>query len=88
MNLQKGTNPKVDQQLILLSHLNIFSFYYILIFRNLNALAITDTELKLMANAAIIGESNNPKTGYKHQRQLEHPPHYKQTQKIDFVLYF
>ena len=30
---------------------------------NRNALAITETELKLIASAAIIGESNNPKTG-------------------------
>ncbi|ODU05285.1 MAG: hypothetical protein ABS89_02105 [Thiobacillus sp. SCN 63-1177] len=32
--------------------------------RNRSALVITDTELKLMAAAAIMGESNNPKTGY------------------------
>ena len=31
---------------------------------NRNALPITDTELKLMAAAAIIGESNIPKKGY------------------------
>ena len=30
---------------------------------NLKAFAITETELKLIAKAAIIGESNNPKTG-------------------------
>ena len=30
-----------------------------------NALAITDTELKLMAAAAIIGLSNSPKNGNK-----------------------
>ena len=34
-------------------------------FLNLKAFAITDTELKLIANAAIIGESNNPNIGYK-----------------------
>ena len=44
---------------------NSFSFYYILIFLNLNAFVITETELKLIASAAIIGESNNPKNGYK-----------------------
>ena len=32
--------------------------------RNLSALVITDTELKLIAAAAIIGESNKPKNGY------------------------
>ena len=32
-------------------------------FFNLSAFAITDTELKLMAAAAIIGESNRPNTG-------------------------
>jgi hypothetical protein len=32
---------------------------------NLSALPITDTELKLIATAAIIGESNRPKNGYK-----------------------
>lgn len=33
--------------------------------RNRNAFAITETELKLIANAAIIGESSNPKKGNK-----------------------
>lgn len=32
---------------------------------NLNAFTITETELKLMAKAAIIGKSNNPKAGNK-----------------------
>ncbi len=32
--------------------------------RSLSAFAITDTELKLIASAAIIGESSSPKTGY------------------------
>ena len=32
--------------------------------RNLNAFAITDTELKLIAKAAIIGDSKIPKNGY------------------------
>ena len=31
---------------------------------NLNALVITETELKLIAAAANIGESNRPKNGY------------------------
>ena len=31
---------------------------------NLNAFAITETELKLIASAAIIGDNSNPKTGY------------------------
>jgi hypothetical protein len=31
--------------------------------RSRNALLITDTELKLMATAAIIGESSSPKKG-------------------------
>jgi hypothetical protein len=34
-------------------------------FLNRNAFAITETELKLIANAAIIGESKRPKKGYK-----------------------
>jgi hypothetical protein len=32
--------------------------------RNRNALPITDTELKLMAAAAIMGDSSRPKKGY------------------------
>jgi hypothetical protein len=32
--------------------------------RSRNALLITDTELKLIAAAAIIGDSNKPKNGY------------------------
>ena len=32
---------------------------------NLKELIITDTELKLIANAAIIGDSKMPKNGYK-----------------------
>ena len=34
-------------------------------FLNLRALAITDTELKLIANAAIIGDNKIPKNGNK-----------------------
>lgn len=34
------------------------------IFLNLNELTITETELKLIAVAAIIGDSNRPNTGY------------------------
>ena len=33
--------------------------------RNRNAFTITETELKLIAKAAIIGESKIPKYGYK-----------------------
>ena len=33
-------------------------------FLNLKEFAITETELKLIAAAAIIGESNKPKNGY------------------------
>lgn len=40
-------------------------FYYSFKFRSRNAFAITETELKLIAKAAIIGESNSPKKGYK-----------------------
>lgn len=39
--------------------------YYIFTFFNLKEFAITETELKLMAAAAIIGESKIPKTGNK-----------------------
>lgn len=35
-----------------------------LIRRSRKALVITDTELKLMAAAAIMGDSSRPKTGY------------------------
>ncbi len=34
------------------------------IFLNRKALVITETELKLIASAAIIGDNNNPNTGY------------------------
>ncbi len=37
---------------------------YSVIFRSLRELLITDTELKLIAAAAIIGDSNKPNTGY------------------------
>ena len=40
-------------------------YYTMVVLRNLNAFAITDTELKLMAKAAIIGESKIPKKGNK-----------------------
>jgi len=39
--------------------------YYNVIFLNLSELAITDTEEKLIAVAAITGESSIPKNGYK-----------------------
>lgn len=42
----------------------ILSFYNFKL-RKRNAFTITDTELKLIAKAAIIGESNIPKNGYK-----------------------
>ncbi len=38
-------------------------FYRMFELRNLNAFTITETELKLIANAAIIGDSKIPKTG-------------------------
>ena len=38
---------------------------YSFVLRNLSALAITDTELKLMAAAAYTGCSSNPMNGYK-----------------------
>ena len=37
--------------------------YWIAFLRNRNELLITETELKLMATAAIIGESSRPKKG-------------------------
>lgn len=40
-----------------------FTYYYNFIFFNLNAFPITDTELKLIAKAAIIGDKRIPKTG-------------------------
>ena len=36
-----------------------------LTFLNLNAFPMTETELRLMAAAAIIGESSSPKNGYR-----------------------
>ena len=39
--------------------------YSIFFVRNRNAFAITETELKLIANAAIIGDNNIPKNGNK-----------------------
>ena len=38
-------------------------YFYILTFLNLKEFAITDTELKLIAKAAIIGDSKIPKKG-------------------------
>ena len=43
----------------------ILEFYYSLIFLNRSAFVITETELKLMAKAAIMGESKTPKKGYR-----------------------
>lgn len=43
----------------------ILSKSYRLRFRNRNAFAITETELKLIAKAAIMGESSIPKNGYR-----------------------
>ena len=41
-----------------------FIFYDLIVcVPNLNAFTITDTELKLIANAAIIGDSKIPKIG-------------------------
>lgn len=44
-------------------HLTLASEFYNGTFLSLRALLITDTELKLMAAAAIMGDSSNPKTG-------------------------
>lgn len=41
----------------------VLVWYYNFAFINLRALAMTDTELRLMAAAATIGESSQPKTG-------------------------
>ena len=38
---------------------------YNFIFLNLSEFIITETELKLIANAAIIGDNKMPKKGYK-----------------------
>ena len=46
---------------------------YILKLRNRNEFIITETELKLIAAAAIIGESNIPKTGYSTPAATEIP---------------
>lgn len=41
------------------------AIFYSLTFLNLNELVMTETELKLIARAAIIGERRIPKKGYK-----------------------
>lgn len=46
---------------------------YILKLRNRKEFAITETELKLIAAAAIIGDNNNPKTGYNIPEATEIP---------------
>jgi hypothetical protein len=51
-------------------------------FRNRSAFAITETELKLIAKAAIIGESKDRK-GYKPLPQSGFRVHYKRKQKIN-----
>jgi hypothetical protein len=47
--------------------------YYILKFLNRNEFIITETELKLIAAAAIIGDNNIPKTGYNTPAATEIP---------------
>jgi hypothetical protein len=42
---------------------NLFSYKFT--FRNRNAFPITETELRLIAALAIIGESSQPKKGYR-----------------------
>ena len=48
-------------------------FYKSYLFLSRNALAITDTELKLIAVAAIIGLSRIPKNGYSNQAAIGTP---------------
>ena len=48
-------------------------FDQILVLRKRNALPITDTELKLIAPAAIMGDSNNPKIGYNRPAAIGTP---------------
>lgn len=43
----------------------ILSHAYSLTFLRRNALPITETELRLIAAAAMIGDNNKPKKGYK-----------------------
>lgn len=50
---------------ILILVIAIINLYYNLIFFNLSEFIITDTELKLIAAAAIIGDNKMPKKGYK-----------------------
>jgi len=47
--------------------------FYILKLLNRNEFIITETELKLIAAAAIIGESKIPKTGYNIPEATEIP---------------
>lgn len=55
-----------DEKLIIVINKKIKHRYYSKeIFLNRNELAITETELKLIAAAAIIGESKIPKNGNK-----------------------
>lgn len=46
---------------------------YIRKLRNRNEFSITETELKLIAAAAIIGDNSIPKTGYKTPAATEIP---------------
>ena len=46
---------------------------HILKLLNLKEFTMTETELKLIAAAAIIGDSNNPKTGYNIPEATEIP---------------
>ena len=46
---------------------------HILKLRNRNEFTITETELKLIAAAAIIGDNNSPKTGYNTPAATEIP---------------
>ena len=47
--------------------------YHILKLLNRNEFIITETELKLIAAAAIMGDNNIPKTGYKTPAATEIP---------------
>ena len=57
-------------------------------FRNLRAFAITETELKLMAKAAIMGDNSSPKNGYSTPAAMGTPSVLYTSAKNRFCLIF
>ena len=60
----------------------------ILMFRNRNEFVITETELKLIAKAAIMGDNNNPNIGNKTPAAIGTPNTLYTNEKNRFCLMF